>query len=127
MSLHQCRTTKMEKTLQINIDCLKCPICLEVLNNPYIIPCPSKCVACKECIINVWNTHFEVHREVRILQRCLCNVEGIPINTSVSATGIEIVKKNIVQKCVNFKNRCPFFIDYNMNQAVMEKHLEICG
>ena len=96
----------------INISCLKCPICLETVKNPYILPCPSKCMAWKECITKMFNVeprHFQIEAEVQIVSKCLCNVENILIDKCVPAYGVDMIKKNLIQKCPKFHKGCSFF------------------
>ena len=118
-----------------NIDILnlKCPICLDIFKNPYILPCNANCIACFKCICELFKcvpkpfSENKEYENLHIVAKCICNEENIPIDKSVPCVGVKRITKNITIKCTNHKNGCPFFINKGMEKSLLETHVTICG
>ena len=63
--------------MSLAIKNMLCPICHEILEDPYLINCPSNCVACKKCILNLFRLTPGQNDEVEIGVKCLCNAATI--------------------------------------------------
>ena len=116
-----------------NIDILnlKCPICLDIFKNPYVLPCNENCIACFKCICKLFKCIPKpisvIDYEVHVVAKCICNEENIPIDKSVPCVGVKRMTKNITIKCTNHKNGCSFFIDEGMEKSLLETHVRICA
>ena len=98
---------------EYNIDIinLRCPICLDIFKDPYILPCQASCIACFQCICNLFNCApkpFSENEELQVIGKCICNQQNIPIDKSVPCVGVKRITKNITIKCQNHKHGCPF-------------------
>lgn len=117
---------------EYNIDIinLRCPICLDIFKDPYILPCQASCIACFQCICNLFNCApkpFSENEELQVIGKCICNQQNIPIDKSVPCVGVKRITKNITIKCQNHKHGCPFFINEGMEKSLLETHVAICG
>ena len=117
---------------ELDMNFLKCSICLNIYQNPYILPCGGRCIACKKCIEKMFNvTTIEKYNpttEIQVVGRCLCNSPtDVVLDQSVPAEGIEKLIKNIIKRCINYKNGCHFFISSEMHDTILESHTQICG
>ena len=110
------------------LETLKCPICLSLLNNPYILPCKCRSVACFECLKVCFNMDIlDSGDEVQFLKKCLCNNELIVVNNITREYSIKRLLANIIINCKFSPNGCKFFISKDMNDSTLKNHEEICN
>ena len=117
---------------EYNIDILnlRCPICLDIFKNPYILPCQANCIACFQCICDLFKCApkpFNANEELQVIAKCICNQDNIPIDKSVPCVGVKRLTKNITIRCRNHTHGCSFFIHEEMEKSLLETHLKICG
>ena len=121
-------SVKMEKYLDIKK--LICPICLDIFKEPYVLPCQASCIACYQCIskyFKVTPKQFNGQDDLQIIAKCLCNEDNIIIDKSVPCVSLMKIVKNVTIKCKNNKYGCPFFINNEMEDCLLENHLKLCG
>ena len=121
-------SVKMEKYLDIKN--LICPICLDIFKEPYVLPCQASCITCFQCIskyFKVTPKQFNGQDELQIIAKCLCNEDNIIIDKSVLCVSLNKIVKNVIIKCKNNKYGCPFFINNEMEDCLLENHLKLCG
>ena len=122
----------MELCNKIELDManLHCNICLNIYEDPYLLPCKAKCIACLKCISKLFKTTPKLYNpasEIQVLGKCVCNSESIIIDRSVPAEGVNRLVKNLISRCPFNKNGCKFFIARDMNEDILKMHHEICG
>ena len=105
-----------------NIDILnlRCPICLNIFKEPYILPCQAKCIACFKCIKQMFKCtpkQFNQSDELHVIAKCLCNEDNIFIDKTVPCFSVRRIVKHITIKCKNSPNGCPFFIGDEMEKV----------
>ena len=84
------------KYINIDISHLKCPVCMDIFEEPVITPCPDGCIVCKKCLTNWWDglTPLNNDDEVEKMKRCFCGVMTIKYKYT-RAVGIERLIKNV--------------------------------
>ena len=110
----QFRSLDMEE-YEINILNLRCPICLDIFKDPYVLPCQANCIACFKCICDLFNcapkpfSESGDNDELEVIAKCICNQPNISIDRSVPCVGVKRITKNVIIKCKNYHHGCTFF------------------
>ena len=109
---------------------LRCNICLNIYEDPYLLPCRAKCIACLKCISRMFHATPKMYNpnlEIQVLGKCICNHDSILIDQSVPAEGIRRLVKNLIVRCPFNIKGCQFFISKDMNEEILKMHEEICA
>ena len=115
------------KEYSIDILNVRCPICLDIFKDPYLLPSQANCISCYKYICDLfkWEPKPFCENEVQILAKCICNEENIKVDKTIPCHGVKKMCKNIIKKCKN--SGCPFFINSEMEESLLETHVGICG
>ena len=121
----------------LNLKNLDCVVCLNILEDPQLIDCPGKCIACKQCILGLFRmTPEEFDSEgPRILGdsevagfgvKCLCNAEVIFVDQIKPDIVTTSLVKHLTLQCPNHLNGCQWFSDKNTSEDTMDQHTRNC-
>lgn len=117
----------------LNLENLTCIVCLNILEDPHLISCPSNCIACKQCILNFFRMTAEEFnsRNLRIPEvqtgvRCLCNAEGVFVSLIKADIVTNRLVKNIIIRCPNHINGCSWFSNTDASEDILDQHTRNC-
>ena len=113
----------------LNLNNLVCKVCLCILEDPQIIDCPAKCIACKQCILRLFqmtSEEFLRNSEVHIGVKCLCNADTIFADQIKPDIMVNRLVKNLTVQCPNHLNGCQWFSDKNTPEDVVDQHTKNC-
>lgn len=115
---------------------LNCPICLELMDNPYVIGCAGRHLLCLKCASRAFKmplktaeNYFLQNDDIDDLTTRECPVckEEVRMQLTRKAEDIAKLINNVISPCPNQRYGCTWFSAPDMSENIWNDHISECG